>query len=192
MKSKAQFNIVARSLHWLMALAIIAMLTIGVIMVTSLQYHSALLNLHRPLGIGILALALIRLFNRWLNPPPPLPHDLPRWQMAAAHASHWMLYGMMPVLPLLGWAMLSAGGYPIQMTDGIYLSSILPQSAALYGILRPLHGLFAYLFFFSILAHLGAALYHAWVRRDGVFAQITVGVSPGRHADHDSNERGLL
>lgn len=184
-KSSTKFDIVARSLHWLMAPAILAMLVIGVVMVTSIQHHTALLHLHKPLGIGILALALIRLINRWLNPPPSLPAELPRWQMVAAHASHWMLYGMMLVLPLLGWAMLSAGGYPISMTDGIYLPAILPKSATLYGILRPLHGLFAYLFFFSIVAHLGAALYHAWVLRDNVFSQMTIRLSSGRQAEPD-------
>lgn len=177
MNSNTHFNILARFLHWLMAAAILAMLLIGVMMVTSLQYHTVLLNWHRPLGIVILALVLIRLVNRLRNPPPPLPADLPKWQVLAAHASHWLLYALMLALPLIGWAMLSAGGYPIKMTDELYLPAILPQSAVLYGFLRPLHGLLAYLFFFTIMGHLAAALYHAWVRQDGVFSKMARGVA---------------
>lgn len=185
MKYSTHFNIVARSLHWLMALSILAMLLIGVTMVISLQYHVALLNWHRPLGIAILLLVLVRLVNRLRNPPPPLPADLPRWQVVAAHASHWVLYGLMFALPLIGWAMLSAGGYPVAMTDTVYLPAIVPQSTVVYGVLRPLHGLLAYLFFFVIMGHLAAALYHAWVRRDGVFSQMAVIVRPRGNSDGD-------
>ncbi len=174
MKTRKHFNRAARSLHWLMAIALFAMLVSGVVMVTSLQYHAALLDWHRPLGIVILGLVMVRFINRLRNPPPALPTDLPRWQVIAAHASHWALYTLMFVLPLIGWAMLSAAGYPIRMTDSFYLPTIIPQSTTAYGILRPLHGLLAYLFFLAILGHLAAALYHAWVRRDGVFSQMAL------------------
>ena len=163
------FNLLARVLHWSMALMIIAMLFIGVTMVASLHLRPMLIDLHRPLGIAILVLVLLRLYNRLRHRPPPLPSDLPAWQVLAAKASHWMLYALMLAMPLLGWSMLSAGGYPIVLWSGFNLPPIAPHSAALYTALRSAHSLLAYVLFATVLMHLGAALYHAWVRRDGVF-----------------------
>jgi cytochrome b561 len=175
MNRPRHFNLLARLLHWSMAVAIIAMLFIGAAMVVSLEHRVQLLDLHRPLGIAILLLAILRLANRLSRPTPPLPADLPPLQAFAAHASHWMLYGLMLAMPLIGWAMLSAGAYPIVMAGGVHLPAIVPHSPVLYGILRPLHGVLAYVLFFTVLGHLGAALYHAWVRRDAVFGQMARG-----------------
>lgn len=175
MNHPRHFNLLARVLHWSMAVAILAMLFVGAGMVVSLRHRDELLDLHRPLGLAILLLALVRLANRLRHAPPPLPADLPRIQVLAATASHWLLYALMLAMPLIGWAMLSAGGYPVVLVDGVNLPAILPHSPVIYGMLRPLHGVLAYVLFFTILAHLGAALFHAWVRRDGVFGQMAKG-----------------
>lgn len=175
MNRPRHFNLLARVLHWSMALAILAMLFVGAGMVVSLQYRAPLLDLHRPLGIAILLLAIVRLVNRVTRPTPALPADLPAIQKLAAHASHWLLYALMLAMPLIGWAMLSAGAYPVKMFGSVYLPAIVPHSAYMYGILRPLHGVLAYVLFATVLAHLAAALFHAWVRRDEVFGQMARG-----------------
>ena len=72
-------------------------------------------------------------------------------------------------LPLVGWAMLSAARYPIVLYGSLQLPPILPQDAALYAALRGAHTVLAYLLFLTFLAHLGAALTHALIFRDGVF-----------------------
>ncbi|MBB2960873.1 cytochrome b [Methylobacterium sp. R2-1] len=166
------FNPPARLLHWSMAALILAMLLIGVAMVTSLADYHALVALHRPLGLLILLLAVLRLANRWRCPPPPLPSDLPAWQRRAAHASHIMLYGLMLAMPLVGWAMLSAARYPVALAGPLVLPPILPQSPMLYAWLRELHTVLAYTLFGIILTHLGAALLHVLIRQDGVFASM--------------------
>lgn len=74
------FNLTARILHWLMAVAILAMLFIGVGMTTSITWRPWLIDIHRPLGIAILLLVIIRLINRLCFPIPPLPPTVPRWQ----------------------------------------------------------------------------------------------------------------
>jgi len=175
MNQNRHFNLLARVLHWSMALAITTMLFVGAAMVVSLRYREPLLDLHRPLGLAILLLAIVRLANRLRHAPPPLPADLPRLQVWAAKASHWLLYALMLAMPLIGWGMLSAGAYPVVVFNGVNLPAILPHSPALYGFLRPLHGVLAYVLFFTVLGHLGAALFHAWVRRDGVFGQMAKG-----------------
>lgn len=137
------FNILARSLHWLMAVMILAMLFIGAAMMTSLHHRIWLIDLHRPLGVAILLLALVRLVNRLLSRTPPLPADLPVWRVLAAKASHWMLYGLMLAMPLLGWAQLSAAGLPIVMFSGVNLPAIAPNSPALYAWCHDAHSLLA-------------------------------------------------
>jgi len=163
------FPLLSRLLHWTMALLILAMLFIGVAMVSSLSDYHRLVAIHRPLGILLLVLVAVRLINRLLSPPPPLPAAMPAVLRLAAEASHWLLYALMFAVPVVGWAMLSAAGYPIQLVGAVHLPSILPHDRALHAVLRPLHTGLAYLLFATFLAHLGAALTHAFVFKDGVF-----------------------
>ena len=111
-----RFTGLQQALHWSMATAILAMLFIGVGMVStvSLRYWT-LVNLHKPLGLCILLLAVLRLGVRLRHGAPPLPLDLSWPQRAAAKASHVALYGLMLAMPLIGWGMLSAGGYPVEL-----------------------------------------------------------------------------
>ena len=168
MTHPTRFGGPARLLHWSMAVLILAILFIGVAMVASLADYGTLVALHRPLGLLILVLAVLRLANRWRRPPPPLPADLPPWQLWAAHVSHIALYGLMLAMPLVGWAMLSAARIPVAVIGPLVLPPILPQSPMLYARLRELHTVLAYGLFGLILAHLGAALLHGLIRQDGV------------------------
>jgi len=164
-----RFPLLSRLLHWTMAVLVLAMLFIGIGMVSTIspRYHM-LLDIHKSIGIVILVLVAIRLINRLINPPPPLPADLPGWQVVAAKASHWVLYLLMFALPIVGWAMLSAAGYPIVVFGCVHLPAILPHDVAVFAVLRTTHTVLALLLFATFLAHLGAALFHALIRRDEV------------------------
>ncbi len=169
-----RFALPARVLHWLMAVLILAMLLIGAGMVSTVSVrYPQLLAWHRPIGLAILVLALLRIIVRLTHRPPPLPSDLPPLQVAVAKGSHYVLYLLMIVVPLIGWAMQSAGGYPITVWAGFNLVPILPHDVAMYGWLRQAHGLLAYAFLLLILGHLAAALFHGLVRRDGVFRSMS-------------------
>jgi cytochrome b561 len=167
------FSLLSRLLHWVMAALILAMLFIGVAMVSSLSDYHRLVTIHKPLGMLILILVAARLVNRLINPAPPLPAGMPPLLRFTAKASHWLLYGLMFALPLVGWGMLSAAGYPIALIGPLQLPPILPHDAALYAVLRPLHTVLAFALFATFLAHLGAALTHAVIFRDGVFQSMT-------------------
>ena len=163
------FSALQRGLHWLMALCILAMLFIGVGMVSTVTpAYLQLIHIHEPLGLMVLVLALLRLILRWRHKAPPLPADLPEPMRLAAQLSHYALYALMIAMPLIGWGMLSAAAYPVVIC-GLQLPAILPQNAALHAALRAAHGCLAFALFALILLHAAAALFHALVRRDGVF-----------------------
>ena len=165
-----QFTLLQRSLHWLMAACMLAMLFIGVGMVSTIMpKYVVLLATHKTLGIAILVLALIRLGARARYGAPSLPADLPEPMKLAAILSHYALYTLMIAMPLIGWAMLSAGAYPVVLYGGLRLPAIAPQSDALHTLLWNAHFYLAFAFFALVLLHLAAALFHALVRRDGVF-----------------------
>jgi cytochrome b561 len=167
-----QFPALSRLLHWTMAVMILTMLGVGVAMVASLGDYHALVSIHRPLGIAILILVVVRFVNRRLNPPPPFPATMSDLERRLATASELAMYGLMLVLPLVGWGMLSAARYPIVLYGSVHLPFILPHHALLYALLRKTHTILAYLFFFTFMAHLGAILFHTLIVRDGMLKRM--------------------
>ncbi|SAK66292.1 type-b cytochrome [Caballeronia temeraria] len=164
-----RFSPLQRALHWIMAICILAMLFIGVGMVSTVRPdYLTLVSIHKPLGVAILVLALIRLVVRITRGAPPLPADMPEPMKLAAYLSHLAFYALMIALPLLGYGMLSAADYPIVIC-GLRLPSLLPHSNSLHTLLWNAHRFLALCFFALIVVHLAAALFHALVRRDGVF-----------------------
>ena len=179
---RQRFTPLQRALHWIMALCLLAMLFIGVGMVSTIMpKYLALVSIHKPLGIAILVLALIRLAVRLRYGAPSLPADLPEPMKLAARLSHYALYALMIAMPLIGWGMLSAAAYPVVLFGGVHLPAILPQSDSLHALLWDAHFYLAFGFFALILLHVAAALFHALVRRDGVFDTMASRLAPPPH-----------
>lgn len=170
----SQFAYQSRILHWLMAAMLLAMLLIGITMVSSLGDYHKLVAIHRPLGIAILILAIIRLFNRMFTTLPPFPPTMSQWERRVATASEKLLYTLMIALPLVGWGMLSAGHYPIVMFGPVHLPPILPANPLLYAVLRKTHTILAFLLFVTFLAHLSAILFHTLIVRDRILHRMAL------------------
>src|ERR1700682_1168224 len=100
---RVQFAAFSRMLHWTMAAMVLTMLCIGVAMVASLTNYHVLVSIHRPLGIAILVLVVVRFVNRQFTSLPPFPATMARPERLAATASELTMYGLMVVLPLVGW-----------------------------------------------------------------------------------------
>jgi cytochrome b561 len=176
----------SRLLHWIMAAMVLTMLTIGVAMVVSLANYHVLVAIHRPLGIVILVLVVIRFGNRLWNPPPPFPPTMARMERLAATIAEYGMYGLMFILPLVGWGMLSAARYPIVLFGSVHLPFILPHDPMLYAVLRRLHTILAYLFFATIVTHVAGVLFHAIVLRDDVIARMAPFLRRRQLGGHDS------
>ena len=173
-----RFTPLQRLLHWLMAVCILAMLFIGVGMDSTVApKYLPLVAIHKSLGIAILVLALIRLAVRLRYGAPPLPADLPEPMKLAAYLSHYALYVLMIGMPLIGWAMLSAAAYPVVLYRGPAPAGDPAAERRLHTLLWNAHFYLAFAFFALILMHVAAALFHALVRRDGVFEAM----APVRH-----------
>ncbi|ASW00774.1 cytochrome b [Paraburkholderia aromaticivorans] len=176
MPTRTHFSPLARLLHWTMAPLIIAMLFIGVGMVATVsRAHDTLIAIHKPLGIALLLLVVLRAGVRLTRGSPALPDDMPTPQRFAAKASHLVLYVLMAAMPLIGWAMLSAAGYPVTLYGALHLPPIAPHNVALFALLRALHTWLAFALFATVLLHLAAALFHGLIRRDGVFSSMARG-----------------
>jgi cytochrome b561 len=168
--TRTRFAVPQRLLHWLMAICILSMLFIGVGMVSTITpKYLTLVQIHKPLGIAILVLALIRLTLRIVYGAPALPADLPIPIKLAANMSQYIFYALMIGMPLIGWAMLSAASYPVVLFGSVHLPSILPVSPSLHTLLWHAHYYLAFAFFATILGHVAAILFHKLIRNDGVF-----------------------
>jgi cytochrome b561 len=157
-----RFTPLQRLLHWVMAVCIVGMLFISVGMVfTITTKYLSLILIHKTLGFSLLVLVLIRLALRLYQGAPPLPTDLPYTMKLGAKLSHQALYG----LECFGLRTIRSYG-------GIRIPALLPQSDGMHTLLWNAHFYLWFAFFALVLAHVAAALFHALIRRDGVFDTI--------------------
>jgi cytochrome b561 len=170
----ARFALPSRILHWLMAPMVIVQLLIGVTMIASLSYYPLLLAIHRPLGALILVVAVVRLANRLTHRPPPFLATMSRAERRIATWSEYLLYALLLVQPLIGWAMLSAARFPITLLGPVHLPGIAPHNIDVYAVLRECHSVFAFLLFATFTAHMCAVLFHTLVLRDRLIDRMAV------------------
>lgn len=174
-KQPHRYNALARLLHWVMAALIIAMMFIGAGISSSLQWRPVLLDYHLAIGSCLFALVLIRLGNRIFSKGPVAVSGIPKLQAVAVAVAHTTLYALIAILPIVGWGMLSAGGYPRPVFFGWMLPALVEPEPQLYSLLHIAHVVLAYAFFALIMIHLAAALGHAWIKKDGVFSRMGLG-----------------
>lgn len=166
---------VARGLHWLVAVALIATIPVGLLMVLpgwARPTQDVMFVFHKNIGVVILILMLLRLFYRLLNPPPPLPASLSAAQRLAAAATHWGLYLVVFVMAVSGYVRVKAGGFPLEGLDALGVPSLVPRDDGLAERAKAIHSTARYALLALIVVHVGAAAYHGLVRRDGVFSRM--------------------
>ena len=179
--SVTRYHPLARALHWLLALALVGNFALGLYMAdlpfspARLQYYSW----HKWVGVLVLSLSAVRLITRLLVPPPALPQAIeaamPAWQRWAHHATHMGLYVLFFAVPLLGWAFSSAAGFPVVLFGVWPLPDFVPVNEALSDVLKQLHKLSALAMAGLVLLHIGGALKHHFIDRDGLLGRMSLG-----------------
>ena len=165
---------VARFLHWLIAALVLFMLPLGVVIAYEWggPAQTFLYNLHKSIGATLIPLVIIRLLYRLTHPAPPLPDDLHPAQRFAAHATHWALYVLILVQPIIGYIMTSAYPAPVPFFGLFNLPSIWPENRALSDALLLVHRNLGIGIAIVAAMHIGAALYHHFVRKDGILMRM--------------------
>jgi cytochrome b561 len=165
---------VAQLLHWLVAGLIVGMFGLGWYMagLPLGQHKFAMYQLHKSLGLTVFGLVVLRLAWRLLDPAPPLPTTMPRWERRAAKVGHGLLYGLLLLQPLIGFLQSNAANFPVVLWGVLPLPALLGADEALAERLLELHGLCAQVLLVLVLIHVAAALRHHFVIRDDVLRRM--------------------
>jgi cytochrome b561 len=183
--TQTRYSTVAILLHWLIAGLLVWTVLLG--------WESedlkgaakiAVLQLHKPLGITIMLLTLVRLAWRRVMPPPPLSPHLKPWERRLAKSAHVLFYVLLLLIPLTGWAMVSASAlitkYPINMWglfDWPAISALYDLPAELRSELREqieaVHKLMAKVIIYGLIPlHILGALKHQFLDKDHELAKM--------------------
>jgi cytochrome b561 len=164
----------AIALHWLIAIAVIAQFTWGWWMQGIPKQPPGprvdAFNLHKSVGLTLLALMMLRLVWRWRHPPPALP-AMHAWQAWLARANHALLYVALFTMPLAGYLGSVFSGYPVKLY-GMTLPMWGSKDAALKDGFSTLHFAASWLLLFAVALHLAGALKHILIDRDGLGARM--------------------
>ena len=166
----APYTRTAKSLHWLMAVLLIGLLALGFYM-HDLPLSPEKLKLyawHKWAGVSAFLLVLVRLAWRIGHPPPALPASMSRPMQLAAHAGHGLLYVLLIAIPLTGWLMSSAKGFQTVWFGVLPIPDLLGKDKETGELLALVHKSLNLLFVAAILGHVGAALKHHFIDKDGL------------------------
>jgi cytochrome b561 len=154
-------------LHWLVALLILVAFPLGLYM-HDLPLSPGKLRLysyHKWIGITILMLASLRAAWRLTHTPPPLPDGVAGWQRRASQVVHGLLYLLIFVIPLSGWLMSSAKGFPVVWFGVLPLPDLVGKDKALGELLVEVHKTLNFTLLGLVILHVGAALQHHFIER---------------------------
>lgn len=169
-----RYNPVAQGFHWLVVAMIVMQVTIALILPAVLPKatEEQVSTWHFAMGSSILAIMLLRLAWRLSHPPPPAPTDLPASLRLLSRATHWLFYGVLIVLPMLGWTAASAYGAPVRLFGLIPLPALVDKNKELAEAVGQVHETVAFGLLALIALHVAGALYHGLVKQDGVIRRM--------------------
>lgn len=176
MSVTARYTTPARLLHWTTVVLIVVVAILGLWLAyfrpEEEGFKLRLYNIHESLGVVIWVLTLARLVVRHRHPPPPLPDDTPALIRFAAHATHIGLYGLLFLLPIIGFLATNAWGFPLKVFGVLPLPSPIGKDEALAKLLSTLHWSGALAGALLLAGHVGGVIYHTFIRKDGLLRRM--------------------
>ncbi|MEP4053374.1 MAG: cytochrome b [Litorimonas sp.] len=172
-----RYSKVAIALHWTIAILILSLVIAGFLMTQEwMPQRFKIYQWHKSFGIVVLLLSVLRLIWRLTHKPPALPDGMKGWEIFAAKVTHIGFYALMIGVPLLGWAMVSASTLPIE--NQLFYLIPLPDMPGVDASkeaaerLKFLHEVGAKLILLLFVLHVGGALKHHFVAKDGTLARM--------------------
>lgn len=186
----SRYTIVAITLHWVMAALLLFMIWLG----WNMDDNEVRFQLHKSIGILLLFLTLVRVIWRVMNPPPPLPEEMPAYEKLASHLVHMAFYGLMIILPLAGWLLVSTSKFKVPTVLFETVSwPHLPAPDFLRGdiahvIIENIHSKGAWVLIILLGLHVAGAVKHEFAAEDGVLKKMLPGLfgkpaTPPPHED---------
>ncbi|MBV6486612.1 MAG: Cytochrome b561 [Pseudorhodoplanes sp.] len=171
------YMVTARTLHWITAALVLVIIPAGIAMGLAPQgpAQDFLFHVHRSCGAILIPILLFRVFYRLTHKPAPLPDDIPALQRCAAELVHWLLYILLTIQLFLGWIATSAYRAPILVFWTFELPPIWREDRAFSEQLFVFHRLIGITIALLVCVHIGAALFHHFVRRDRVLYRMLTG-----------------
>ena len=166
--TREQWGTVSKVLHWLVVLLILLMAWIGLRMgdMPNGPDKIASYALHKSVGITILMLVLLRIGWRWYAGAPDGVPGTPRWQERIASLTHLALYALLLAMPLSGWILNSASGFPLQWFGLVNLPAIAGKDHDLHELAEDIHEWLFWAMVTLVVVHAAAAFYHHLFVRD--------------------------
>lgn len=169
-----RYGSVAMTLHWLIAFALILNICLGLYMSEILAdddpARTAILQLHKSIGLCVLVLSLMRLGWRVANPVPPLPVSISPQLRMLIRGMHYLLYFLIIAIPLTGWALVSTSrsGAPtfffglFHWPNPAFLAGLPPaERQPLHHGFNTAHVVLAFSAIALVPLHIAGAFYHA-------------------------------
>jgi cytochrome b561 len=172
--SKENYGIIAISFHWIMAILIISIIAVGFYM-SSMENSPdkfKFYGLHKSFGGLILGLVIFRLSWKLVNTAPELPLNMKSWEKIAAKSGHLALYFFMFAMPLSGWLMSSAAGFPVSFFGLFTLPNLVGPDNELRRFFGEAHEIMAFALIGVIAVHFMAALQHHFLKKDTVLTRM--------------------
>lgn len=174
-----QFSKITVVLHWLVALAIITLLAVGIYMTETETY--SLYPIHKSVGVIIFVFVLTRVVWRVINGWPKPVGTYQAWEHVLAKIVHWVLIVASVLMPASGMMMSGAGGHGIAVfgvellarnPDPANPQKVMALNESLAGLGHNLHGIIGYVLVAAILLHVAGALKHHIVDGDGTLKRM--------------------
>jgi cytochrome b561 len=169
------YGTVARIFHWLTVLLVAVTIPVGFLMTSDLQNRSVqdtLFILHKGLGPVIFVVVVLRILWRVRHGSPELPASLPKYQQIVSKIVHAGLYAGLLTMAVSGYVRVIAGGFPIELLNAIGVPPLLPKNDGIAETAKAIHRTAVWGLLGLSTLHIGAALYHRFVRRDEIMARM--------------------
>lgn len=177
--SNEAYSATAIGLHWLIAALMVCGFSLGWVMTSIHGFTPAKLRYvswHKWIGVTVFALAALRIVWRATHRAPALPAGMPAWQRAGAHLVHVLLYVLMIAIPVTGYLFSSAANVPVVYLGIVPLPRLIAPDPMLKVVFKTAHLILNWGLAALVLAHVGAALKHQWIDRDGLLARMIPGL----------------